>query len=150
MGRIYELLTTWLRENDWTFDEVADEALVKLGYQGGNARWQCLLYAPERNERLLMYAVCPILVPEDKRPAMAEFLCRVNQGLVLGNFELDWSDGEVRYKTSFDANGAFEVQPLFPPCIHANLATAERYFPGLMAVVFSGQAPEEAVAACEA
>lgn len=44
-------------------------------------------------------------VPEDRRLALAEFLTRANYGLFIGNFEMDWQDGEVRYKTSIDVAG---------------------------------------------
>jgi hypothetical protein len=41
-------------------------------------------------------------VPEAKRQAMAEFLTRAKYGLCMGNFEMDFGDGEVRYKASLD------------------------------------------------
>ena len=35
---------------------------------------------------------------------MAEYLHRANYGLRVGNFELDYDDGEIRYKTYIDAD----------------------------------------------
>ncbi len=37
--------------------------------------------------------------------AVAEFITRANFGIVIGNFEIDFSDGEIRYKTSIDVEG---------------------------------------------
>ncbi len=42
----------------------------------------------------------PVKAPEEKRLAIAEFVARANDGLRIGNFELDFGDGEVRYKRS--------------------------------------------------
>ena len=45
------------------------------------------------------YAICPLNADEDTRPVVAEYLTRANYGLNNGNFEMDYSDGEIRYKT---------------------------------------------------
>ena len=39
--------------------------------------------------------------------AIAEFLTRTNYSMIIGNFELDFADGEIRYKTSIDVQGDF-------------------------------------------
>lgn len=39
-------------------------------------------------------------VPEELRPGVAEFITRANYGLIRGNFEMDFNDGELRYKTT--------------------------------------------------
>ena len=41
-------------------------------------------------------------VPADRRTAMAEALSRINTRIPLGNFELDFEDGEVRFRVSAD------------------------------------------------
>ena len=33
---------------------------------------------------------------------MAEFLTRANYGIMIGNFEMDFNDGEVRYKGALE------------------------------------------------
>jgi hypothetical protein len=50
----------------------------------------------------LIYTTPLLAVPEDKRPAVCEFITRANYGLPAGNFEMDWSDGELRYKVFLD------------------------------------------------
>ena len=47
----------------------------------------------------------PIRVAEEQRQIVAELLARINYGLNIGNFELDMTDGEIRYKTSIDVEG---------------------------------------------
>jgi hypothetical protein len=37
-----------------------------------------------------------------KQQTIAKFITRANYGMSLGNFELDFNDGEIRYKTSID------------------------------------------------
>lgn len=37
---------------------------------------------------------------EPNKNQMAKLLAMINYGLIFGNFEIDYSDGEVRYKTA--------------------------------------------------
>lgn len=53
-------------------------------------------------ERFLWYLNFRREVPAKRRGEMAEFLTRANSGLVIGNFEMDWADGAVRFKSSVD------------------------------------------------
>ena len=48
-------------------------------------------------------AVSPINAAEEHRAAVAEYMLRVNYGLKLGAFELDFRDGEVRFKSTLSA-----------------------------------------------
>ena len=149
MGRIYDTMVAWFREDDWNFQEAEEDGFLVLAFQGKNATWQCFAQASEEREQFVLYSVAPVRVAEDKLATMAEFLTRANYGLVLGNFELDYADGEVRYKTSFDASGVVDLVPLFMPCVYANVLTADRYFPGITAVLYASQTPEEAIAFVE-
>jgi hypothetical protein len=90
-----------------------------------------------------------VKVPEDKRLIMADFLTRANYGLYIGNFEMDFNDGEVRYKTSIDVEGTELNTALITRVVYDNLAVMDRYLPGIMSVVFGGASPTEAIAQVE-
>ena len=80
---------------------------------------------------------------------MAEFITRANYGMIVGNFELDFSDGEVRYKTSVDVEGSEVTHALVKGLVYANVLTMDRYLKGIMAVAFGGVDAESAVASVE-
>jgi hypothetical protein len=110
-------------------------------------KWS-LFYTP-RDSRCTFHSVLPIAVPEELRGAAMEYLTRANYGLSLGNFEMDLSDGEVRYKTSLDVmDGSFTSRMLTALC-YVNLQMVERYLPGLMQVIYAGVGPERAIAVVE-
>ena len=52
--------------------------------------------------KILTYAVLNNKVPNEHFNDVAEYLHRANYGLLHGNFELDFNDGEVRYKLVTD------------------------------------------------
>ena len=80
---------------------------------------------------------------------MATYLTLANYGLLVGNFEMNLDDGELRYKTSLDFEGLDELPlQLVRNLVAANVRTMERYLPGLAAVA-EGADPRAAVTAVE-
>src|SRR5262249_47600370 len=93
--------------------------------------------------------ILPSNVPEEKRVEIAEFITRANYGLVIGNFEMDYNDGEVRYKTSVDVEGGELTPKMIENLMRANLMTMDRYFAGVMGVLYGDRDPAEAIAEME-
>jgi hypothetical protein len=149
MGDILDAVISFFKEDDWNFTQVEGQPILRLGFQGDNGQWTCYAQAREEETQLLFYSMCPVKAPEDKRLAAAEFLTRANYGLFIGNFELDFSDGEIRFKTSIDAQDNPLPPALVRPLIYTNVLMMDRYLPGLMSVIYGGVAPAEAVAQVE-
>jgi hypothetical protein len=70
--------------------------------------------------------------------------------LWLGNFELDFQDGEVRYKTSLDLADVELTTGLLAALLRSNISTVDRYLPGLMSVLWNDVPPQDAVGLIEA
>jgi len=80
---------------------------------------------------------------------MAEFLTRANYGLVVGNFELDFTDGEIRYKTSIDVEGDCLSKALVRAIVYTNIIMMDKYMPGIMALLYANVSPVQAIARAE-
>lgn len=97
-------------------------------------------------------ALCPISAGK-KDPTvlanLAEFVCRANYGLKNGNFELDFRDGELRYKCFVDCDDQVPSQSIVRDSIGVPAAMMKRYCAGILNVIFKGMDPEEAVTECE-
>jgi hypothetical protein len=65
--------------------------------------------------------------------------------MIIGNFEIDIEDGEVRYKTSVDLEGVEQVTHLLRNMVYANVLTMDKYFNGLMRILHGGLTPVEAI-----
>ena len=50
------------------------------------------------DDHISCYHIFPLRVPEEYRAAVCEFITRANYDLKYGNFEMDFNDGELRYK----------------------------------------------------
>lgn len=141
----FELLSSYLDEDEWFPRRIDGKYAYSMSYSGKNGDLRCYAIIRVDLEEFLFYAVAPIKVPEDVRTAVAEFLTRANYGLRIGNFELDYSDGEVRYKSSLDFEGENLTSELIRNAIYPAVHTMDRYMPGLLRVSFGGATPHEAI-----
>jgi hypothetical protein len=145
--RALQAVAAFFAEDGWSFEQMPERPILRLPFQGKGGRWNC--YAQIRVtrdvEQILFYSVLPLNVPSDKLSAIAEFITRANYGMALGNFELDFNDGEVRYKTSIDVTDTEITSNLLRPLIYTNVLMMDKYMSGLMAVVYADMSPAEAV-----
>ena len=150
MGAILDVATSFLQEDGWPLQQLEGQTIVQVSFQGDNGHWTCFAIAREEQAQFVFYSVCAARAPEARRLAMAEFLTRANYGLIIGNFELDWADGEIRYKTSLDVEGDRLTPALVKQMAYANVVTMDRYLPGIMRVIYGDVAPDQALAEIDA
>ena len=91
----------------------------------------------------------PLRVPEADRLRAVDYLNRANWGLRVGAFELDPSDGEVRFRVSADVDDGAISADRIGRMLDAVVPVCDRYCRGLMAVVFGGADPAVAIAEAE-
>jgi hypothetical protein len=61
------------------------------------------LFRVQEKERLLaVYGILPFLIPESHQSAAMLLMTQLNYDMVVGNLEMDVSDGEIRYKNALD------------------------------------------------
>ena len=149
MDPLFALITGTLEAAEFQFEAAEEHQTVRLLIQGDAAHWKTYLRVLN-GRQIAIYSTPDLRVPEDRRVAMAELIARANFGIVLGNFELDFSDGEIRYKTSIDSGGEQFDPAILLHLLNANLANTNRYVAGIMGVAFGELSPEEAVRRCEA
>ena len=145
MGRILDAVKEFFTKDEWPYSELDNKPVLRTGFNGNSGQWTCYAQDRTEQEQFVFYSVFPIKTPEDKLYSVAEFITRANYGMVIGNFELDFSDGEVRYKTSMDVEEQELTQGLIHHMVYANVLTMDRYFNGFMKVIYSGTLPEDAV-----
>lgn len=100
-------------------------------------------------DKFLFYFEFSKKVKSAMRPATAEYVTRANYGLTVGNFELDFETGLVRYKSSLDFSGQDLPALLVRNIILSGIYCMETYADGLTAVMDGKKDPEEAIALAE-
>jgi len=145
VGAVYDAMVRFFREDDWKFEQVEGKPILRMGFSGDNGKWTCIARAVEEADQFIFYSIAPINVPEEKRVAMAEFITRANYGMRIGNFEMDFSDGELRYKSSIDVEDDRLSSPLIKHMVYPNVLMMDKYLPGIMAIIYAGKSPQQAV-----
>ncbi|MEM0980963.1 MAG: YbjN domain-containing protein [Cyanobacteria bacterium P01_H01_bin.58] len=147
--RVSAIVQQFFDEDDWAYVQLADGVSLQLAFQGDAGRWTCLARSDDAAAQLVFYSVCPMTVSETKTNAIAELLMRANDGLIIGNFELDFETGEIRYKTSLDVEGDRLTPALMQSLVYANVHTFDQYLPAIIAVLDGQATPVDAIAAIE-
>jgi hypothetical protein len=83
-------------------------------------------------------------VPAERLGEVARFLTLANWGLMIGNFEMDYGDGHVRFKSSVNFRGTELSEALIRNAILSAMNAVERYADGLMQVLAQAKSPDEA------
>jgi hypothetical protein len=147
--RILQAFIDYFISDDWRFERSDAKPVLRLSFQGRNGHtWSCFAQSRmnETQAQALFYSVAPIKVLEPRRLAIAEFITRANYGMIIGNFEMDFSDGELRYKTSVDlAGGTALTQPMIKPLVYTNVLMMDKYLPGVMEILYGEVSPEQAI-----
>ena len=140
-SQIFNALVLFFEEDGWDFQRVEGASVLSMGFSGKNGKWLCYAHAREEEAQFAFYSVLSINVPADKRHKVAEFITRANYGMMIGNFEMDYVDGEIRYKTSIDVEGTDLTSTMIQQLVYPNLIITDHYFEGIMRVVYSDDTP---------
>ena len=128
---------------DWPTVDAGDD-VIETAFEGTSTVWPLRVHVFEEDVRAVFVSAFPALVPEEHRSAVAELCNRANFGLAIGNFELDVDGGEVRFRTSIDAEGTTPTPELVRNAVVANVLTMDRYVPAILAVL-DGTDPADAI-----
>jgi hypothetical protein len=140
-GPVYTALVEFLLHEKWPFVPLPGEPVIRTDYRGQHGQWICYARIEEDERRVVFYSVYPESIPQAKRAAVAEYLTRINYGLSVGNFEMDFDDGEVRFRTGLDLEGINLQAELFRPLLLNNIHTMDKYLPGILRITQQGLPP---------
>ncbi len=146
MGELFDVVTTFLQADGWPLQRIGQETAYSMTAEGEHGRWTCIAQVVEEEALVLFYSACPFTVPVDRRVAVGELLHRVNFSLLIGNFELDWEEGHIRYRTSVDLRGQRPGALLISQLVYRNVLTMDKYLPAIQAVIQGKLSPVQALA----
>jgi hypothetical protein len=147
-GKIYQTMLNFFSDEDWEFTKLHGELTLRLACAGENGQWNCYAKAIEERQQFMFYSICPLKVLDNHQVAILEFLARVNTACVSGNFEFNFTDGTIQFKTSIDVTGDRLTSALIKRLVYTNVLMMDDYLPGIKAVL-AGEAPEVAIRAIE-
>lgn len=142
---IAEVIKKFLVENDWRFmfDEKEGVFTVVIGLKSKLESTRCEIRVGE--DSFINLAGVKFNAPEEARDAVCEFITRANYGLLNGNFEMDFEDGEIRYKSWCNCDDMLPTVAIVRDAIVIPALMLTRFGDGLAAVIFGMKTPLEAI-----
>ena len=139
----------FFRRENWSFTITRNPSILRVACEGKSGKWFCYAKIDEIDQRFIFYSVSPYQASPEKLVAVAEYTSRANYGMTIGNFELDFADGEIRYKTSIDFQDSQASFGAIAQLVYTNISMMERYLPGILLVIEEDIEPNQAIEAIE-
>jgi len=143
-------LAGYLEQDGMRFTLRDDEPAIEAAFRLKSLSVDVRLLAADAPLRLCALVALPLIVPEDRRPAMAEAVTRANYGMWLGNFDLGMSDGRLGFRIAIPvADGTLTLEQ-FRYLIGIALSTVDRYHRAFCRLVYADDlSPAEVIAEVE-
>ncbi len=151
-AEIAKAISSFLAEDDWRFSFDEQKGRFSFSVSIASAIKKIFYDVLVHEDSFTVYAVSPIGPDEKDKEQMTaamEFICRANYGLRNGNFELDMNDGEIRYKSFVDCEGASPSKEIVKNSIYVPAAMFKRYSEGITAILYKNATAKEAIEKCE-
>jgi hypothetical protein len=102
-------------ERHYQLEGGAENGLIVAEILGDDGSWRVYIQITDNEEarRVVIHADLPVRIPETNRLKVAELLTRINYELIVGNFELNFEDGTVLFKTTLDLADGQLTQAMF-------------------------------------
>ena len=145
MNSPFPTIIEHFRKYEWNFTQDEERPILRMGFAGDNGEWRCAAGVERDETQFAFYSILPARAAIHVRPAVAELVTRINYGLFTGGFEMDWTDGEIRMKTSVLFYGKELPDKMIHQVVGLNLTTMDEYFPAFMKVLYLRVTPPDAI-----
>lgn len=150
--KIANVVNTFLTEDDWHFSFDENHGIFNFGLSLKGKLKKINYIIDIKDDEYIVYTVSPLGADENDPQMMAnmaEFICRANYGLKMGNFELDYNDGEVRFKIHVCCEDIAPTVAMVKRSIYCPASMFERYGAGIVDIIFNEASGKSAVEKCE-
>jgi hypothetical protein len=145
-SQAFQTLVAHFEANDFRFLADPDSKSVQLFITGDAAVYNCRLQLTHDEELIQARVHYPVAARDPKiRPLVAEALARANNGMSIGNFDIDMDTGDISFHLSQVIRDRGLDDDVIGGIFSVGLTTADRYFPAVMRVMFAGHTPADAV-----
>jgi hypothetical protein len=141
MTPLFEAVFKFFDEEGWPVAEVSQESVLYLPFQGQHGQWMCYAQVRPELNQIMFYSYCPVAAPAERRAAVAELIIRINFNVAVGNFDLDYELGQIRYRTSLDLTGAQWDAALLRMLVYINVGMMDQYLPSILATCYGTAEP---------
>ena len=132
---IIDAVRDFLDADDWHYEFDAEHSVIRAGVTLRCKLKNARMFIRFRKTDYNVLMVAPISADPNNIVEVLRYTAQANYGLASGNFEVDVTDGEIRYKSYVDCDG-LETLPkdIILDSINVCWAMMERYGNGYAAL----------------
>lgn len=152
MKHTIDLIKNFFEKGNWKYDyKEYDETHVVFssGVNMNNAIGSLRIFVVVRQDYYLVNVLFNSAVEEKYYNQVAEYLHRANYGMNNGNFEFDFEDGEVRYKTFANFDGVQLSDDIVTDSILIPIFMFDKYGKNLLRLMLGEGNPKELIEEAE-
>lgn len=149
MAALFETIVGFFDRDGWKYRRLGTHEAIEMGVAGEHGTYRVVVVVDQDRSVVRFLTFIEGKVPETRRRDVMEYLTRANYGLLLGNFEMDLADGEVRFKCAVDTEGGELSYTQYQNLLYTSVAMQDRYFPGLQTVLQGLADPAAAITEAE-
>ena len=147
---IVDEIKNYFDSDDWVYEYDDENKVFSGGISIDGPLSNVTFYIFVHEDHAVCFHILPFNASPKERPAQAEFLTRANYNLTRGCFEMDFSDGEIRFKHRISLADIKEDSfKAISYLVCFGCGMIEQYGSGIAAISF-GKNPEEAYLECAA
>lgn len=143
----------FLDADDWNYTFHEDKGVFHFNLSTNSRLRTVNFFVHVRSDHYKVLCISPLNANTDNpqdMARMAEFLTRANYGLTYGCFEMDYCDGEIRFRMAVDCDGDTIPAPeVIKSSIYIPASMFSRYGSGIVSTMFSDASPADLVRSCE-
>lgn len=133
-------------ERDWSFERLCDDEL-SVAVKGLHGDYAVSFSWMEECEALHFACACDLKIPSRCEAEVLRLVAKINEGLLVGHFDLWPSEGAVMFRHTLLLSGGAEPTVQQAESLLAyGLQHCERYIQAFQFVVWAGRSAEEALA----
>jgi len=147
-GELLGIVTTVLDERDWIWHRF-DEDSIFSWVRTAKATYELFISADDPQHTLGIYLIFPTHAPKWRCAAVAELCARASWDMSLGTIEVDFADGDVRFRVGIDVADSTLSASMVHRAISTGTLALDRWHDALVKVMVAGEDPAAAFEAVQ-
>lgn len=125
----------FLKHKQWPIFGSTDPNVFCTVFKGENGQWQVYVQCHPEQPMMVVYSLFPKTCPSNRETELIELIARLNDGLMIGNFEYSFEHKELRFKTGINATHMEMRLEICDSPFYYNLLSMDQYFKPIEAVI---------------
>ena len=143
--RVANSVLDYFKSKNFDFDFDADKGILTTAFPTDSKIGQIDMRIRFLADGYISHSTARVNADEASRDKVAEYLCRANYGLRIGNFEMDFRDGEIRFKSFCRSGDVALNEEQITDSFILPIVQFDTYGDDLLAVLFGMKEPEQAI-----